>query len=246
MRHIINIFSIALKKRNNKTKIFQSMNYSKLLTLAFSFFAVTLLAQVDEGPVMMSSGEHNAFTVVLENADYKRAERVWKEYTKPYGKFDRDRKRKEFRAEAINIPSISRSTDFSVTLKLNEQKNQTTAHVFFQSDGVYVDSSADPEIADNMRAFVEHFQYEVDRKVVEEMIKEEEKRLKNLHKDLSKLENRNNDLHNDIEKYEKKIVEAEEDIVDNLKSQDDKQIEIKKQTKVVEELTNKLNSIGRN
>lgn len=222
------------------------MKYTKLLTLAFSFITVSMFAQVEEGAVMMSTGEHNAFTVVLKNADYKRAENVWKEYTKPFGKFDRDRKRKEYRAESINIPSISRSTDYSVTLKLNEQKNQTTAHVFFQSDGRYVDSRMDPEVADNMRAFVEHFQFDVDRKVIEEQIKKEEDRLKNLHKDLSKLENKNNDLHKNIEKYEKKIVEAEEDIVDNLKSQDDKQIEIRNQTKVVESLTKDLNSIGRN
>ena len=222
------------------------MKHSNILTLIFSFISLSLLAQVEEGPVMMSMGEFKAFTVVLENADYKRAENVWKDYTKPYGKFDRDRKRKEFRAEAINIPSVSRSTDFSVTLKLNEQRNQTTAHVFFQDDGNYVDSSMDGELADRMRTFVEHYQYEVDRKVLEEQIKEEEKRLKNLHKDLSKLENKNNDLHKDIEKFEKKIIEAEEDIQENLKYQDDKQIEIRNQTKVVEQLTKDLNSVGKN
>jgi predicted nucleic acid-binding Zn-ribbon protein len=86
----------------------------------------------------------------------------------------------------------------------------------------------------------------VDRNVIEEQIKEEEKRLKDLHKDLSKLENKNDDLHKDIEKYEKKIVEAEEDIVDNLETQDDKQIEIRNQTKVVERLIKDLNSIGKN
>ena len=210
------------------------------------FISISLKAQVNEGMVLMSMGTHPAYSVVLEGADMKKSEKIWKDYMKPYGKFDKDRKRKELRAADLNISSIATDRTFSVTVKLEEQRDQTTVHVFFQSAGKYLDSNSAPEISANLEQFVNRYAYEVQRAVLSEQLKNEEKQLSRLHKDLSKLENKNRGYHDDIQKFEKKIKEAEENIEQNIRDQDEKNYEIVKQQKLIEKMAEKLNNIGKN
>lgn len=230
-----------------ETKIkFLPMRKFTLFVLILLFASTFTSAQVTTGDVMMSMGTKPGYSAVLEGADFKKAEKVWKEYMKPYGKFDKDRKRKEFRAADLTIASITSSMSFSVTLKLEEQRDQTTAHVFFQHGDSYIDPESDPELSEKLESFVSHYMYEVQRVVMREMLEDEEKNMNNLKKDLSKLEKRNEDLHEDIAKYEKKIKEAEEDIEQNIRDQDEKSFEINTQQKLLEKMTKKLNSIGNN
>jgi len=214
----------------------------KALFIAFMAFSIMATAQVNQTTKLMSAGTHHAYSIQLEGADFKKAEKVWKEYNKPYGKYDKDRKNKEFRAHSISIPSISYDRNFSVTIKLDASKNRTTAFVFFEDESGFLGS--DDPLTDKMADFVEHYKYEVDRTVMREKLKEEEDQLKKFNKELSKLENKNEDYHEEIKKCEKKIKEAEEDIEQNLKDQDEKNYEISEQQKFLEKLTEELNNIG--
>jgi len=214
----------------------------KLLLLAFMAFSIMATAQVNQTTKLMSAGTHHAYSVQLQGANFKKTEKIWKEYNKPYGKYDKDRKNKEFRAHSINIPSISYDRNFSVTIKLDETKNQTTAFVFFEDESGFLGSD-DPQ-TDKMASFVEHFKYEVDRTILREQLKDEENNLKKRNKEYAKLQNKNEDLHEEIKKCEKKIKEAEEDIEQNLKDQDEKSYEISQQQKLLEKLTEELNNIG--
>ena len=54
------------------------------------------------------------------------------------------------------------------------------------------------------------------QKSQKEELKDEENRLKDFEKDLSKLVKKNEDLHSDIENYKEKIIKAEKEIEKNF------------------------------
>ncbi len=68
---------------------------------------------------------------------------------------------------------------------------------------------------------------------------------KQFEKDLGKLEKKNSKLHSDIEKFKEKIKKAEAAIEENLVAQDEKRIEIAQQKKVIEEVIERLNKVGK-
>ena len=86
----------------------------------------------------------------------------------------------------------------------------------------------------------------VRKKVIQKELDREEKKIKDLNKDLLKLGEKNEDLHKDIENYKKKITEAQKNIEKNLNDQDTKMVEIGAQKKVVDKVIDRLNSVGKN
>lgn len=214
----------------------------RILLLSLVLIAQMSYAQVNSTTKMMSDGSHHAVVVNLEGADYKQSEKIWKAYTKKYGKFDKDRKNKEFRAHSINVPQISYDRNFSITIKFEALDAQTSAYVFFQEDGEYLDDS-DANF-EEMKSFVEQYKFEADRYVLKEEIEDQQDKLKGYNKDLTKLRKKNDSYHKDIKEAEEKIRESEKNIEQNLKDQDEKTYEIAQQEKLLERLSKQLNKIG--
>lgn len=216
-----------------------------LLTLCL-VFGLNLSAQnVSQKEMAMSLGNQNAFVVDLEGADDGLAEDVWKDYLKDYGKVKRNKKAGEYYCEDCAISIIS-SSPMQVTLILDERKDMTVASAFFDTGSSFITEEGSDVMAEKAEKFMYNYALDVKRKVIENELKEQEKELKNFNKDQEKLEKANKGYHNDIEKAKKQIVEAEENIEQNLKDQEAKQIEIKNQMKLVEEVTERLNSVGKN
>lgn len=216
-----------------------------LLTLCL-FFGFSLSAQVvTQKEMAMSLGNQIGFVVDLEGADDGLAEDVWKEYLKEYCKVKRNKKADEYYCEDCKVSLLSTSP-MQVTLKLDERKEMTVASAFFDTGSSFISSEADGSMAESVEKFMYNYALEVKRSVIENDLKEQEKELKNFNKDQEKLEKLNKGFHKDIEKAKKQIVEAEENIEKNLKEQEAKQIEIKSQLKLVEGITGRLNSVGKN
>jgi len=217
-----------------------------ILAIAFLFFSISLQAQVTEDIVRMSQGEHNAFIVTHDGADRKMVEKTWKSFMKEYGKVKHDKKSKEYYSVETDIPFISKSDNLQVFMKYEERRDQTTSYFFFYDGSGFVNPDDYPDESLQAEKFVQEYYFEVEKYVINEFLEEEEKKLKNLEKDLTKLEGKHSDYENDIEKFEKKILEAEEKIEKNLKEQDDKRYDIEKQRQQVEQIIDKLNAVGKN
>jgi len=219
---------------------------TRLFTFIFFSFFLSLQAQVTEDVVRMSQGEHNAFIITHEGADRKMVEKTWKTYMKEYGKVKHDKKSKEYYSVDSDIPFISKSENLQVFMKYEERRGQTTSYFFFYDGSGFINPDDYPDESLQAEKFVEEYYYEVEKYVINEILEDEEDDLKDLEKDLTKLEGKHRDLENDIEKYEKKILEAEEKIEKNLKDQDDSRYAIEKQRQQVEQIIDKLNSVGKN
>ncbi len=221
---------------------------SLVLTLFTLFSLSNLFAQeVQEQSKTMSMGPHSAFYVDIEGLDKKNAEREWKKYLKEnFKKVKRNRKAKEFYTEDGKVNLINGSSPITIYSKIEERKGQSTIYAWVDLGDDLVSSKDHPEQAKGTEQFMSDFWLIGRKKAINMELEKEEKALKKLNGNLSKLEKKNSNLHKDIENYKQKISKAEAGIEENLKQQDDKRVEIEAQNKVIEEVTAKLNNLGKN
>lgn len=219
-----------------------------LLSFITLFFAFSLSAQeVEETTQDLSVGTQNSYLVEIENADDNMAEDVWKDYIKGMdAKVKKNKKAKEFYTEKVRLNGVNNGNPVDLYMKIYERKGMVQVYVSADRGDAFIGSNDTPDDTEAMRQIVYNYGLEVNRKVTEKEIEEQEKLLKNLRKDLEKLEKKNGNYHNDIKKAEEKIREAEEKIEVNLKDQDMKREEVEAQVKIVEQVVTKYNNIGKN
>ncbi|MBT8232548.1 MAG: hypothetical protein HKO66_01830 [Saprospiraceae bacterium] len=213
-----------------------------ILLLLLISFSVGINAQVSVKKMSLSLGEQNAFVMDHMDAEKRTVEKIMEEAFKEYGKVRYNRKAKEYNCMECNISQISTSP-LSVYFKVVEGKGQVTTYTFFDDGTKFI--SDEDKGADAIEKFNMNVYYDVQRSVIGEALKDEEKQLKSFNKDLKKLVKKNEDLHEDIEKYKEKIAKAEKEIEKNLGEQSDKKMEISKQEDKIKKTTEKLNNVGR-
>lgn len=202
------------------------------------------LAQVVEKSMDMSDGEQSGLEVDLP-VDRKQAEKIWKEYVKPYGKVDWDRKNKEHILFDVRVNSIS-SDPITIVTRFNQYKDVTKGSFWIKSGDGYITSSDDGGALRSAGEFLQEYAYETERYHIREQIKVEDKGLSDLDKDLGKLVKKNERLHRDIEKAKETIAKKEKEIEQNLKDQEAKKQAIEKQKETIQQTTLKLTSVGKN
>ena len=216
-----------------------------LLTLTLIFLGAHLFSQqIIEQSKTMSLGSQNGLYIELDGADKKLSEKLWKNYIKEYSKKVKKSKN-EYYTEEGRIPIVNGSAELTLYSSFEEGRNQTTLYTWVDLGGVFLNSEDHLSQYDGMNQFLTDFYFQVRKEVIKKEIETEEKLLKNLNKDLSKLANKNEDYHNDIVKAQEKISQAESKIEKNLANQDDKRIEIQKQKEKIEDIIKKLNEVGK-
>ena len=217
----------------------------QLLTLVLLAFSCTFIsAQVSETNAELSLGSQNAFYMEHEGADKKMVNKILENAIKQYGKVKRNKKAKEWNCLQCSVPGVSGPSN--VYFKIEEGKGMTKSYVFFDDGTKFISSENNPELAGKLKEGLTYVKHDITRAVITNHLKDEEDNLKDRNKELEKLDKKNKDYHKDIEDYKKKISEAEKNIEKNLQDQEDKKIEIEKQSRVVEDVTTQLNNVGKN
>lgn len=216
-----------------------------LYTLCLILASMACLnGQVSERDYQLSLGSQNAFVTEHENVNKKTVQKYLEKAIKEFGKVKRNRKADEWHCMQCDVPGLSAPAD--VYFRIDEGKAMTTSYVFVDDGSGFVSSDSNPDLAKSLSSRLQLVKYDITRHAIGEELKDEEGNLKDRNKDLEKLEKKNKDLHNDIEKYKKKISEAEAGIEKNLQEQEDKKIEIEQQKKLVGEVTERYNNVGKN
>jgi molecular chaperone DnaK (HSP70) len=194
----------------------------------------------------MSMGSHPGFYIDLEDAERKNVEKLWKNYLKEYSKKVKKNK-KEFYTEEGRIPIVNGSAELTLHSQLEEGRNLTTLYTWVDlGGGVFMNEEDHPTQVEGFIKFMEDFYFVVKKDVIKRELEEEEKALEKLDKELKKLMDKNEDFHKEILKAQEKIRKAEEEIEQNLNEQNDKQVQIEKQKKLIEKIIDKFNSVGKN
>ncbi|MBK6545346.1 MAG: hypothetical protein WAR77_14235 [Saprospiraceae bacterium] len=202
---------------------------------------LTALGQARENKLQMSLGVQNGISITIPDADEKLIDKVWKNYTKEYGKLNRNRKADEDFINNATIKSIHGENSFD--LYVITEDNSLTA--FFDLKNGFLNSTDYPKEFAGAKEFIQEFSFEVQREKTRSELEDEQDKLKKLNKKMANLLQDNKNYHDDIENAKAKIKKAEANIITNDKDQDITKSEISNQTKMVESVQNKLNKIGK-
>ena len=213
--------------------------------VAVLFSAVVMAQSVSESSMSMSLGSQTGYTMDIDGADEKITEDVFKKMMKDYGKVKKNKKAKEYYGEAIKLPMVAGSDELNLYVKFDERVDSTTVTAWDDLGGAFVNGDEHPKEAQGMESFMSELYVEVKKAAIEKEMKAAEKELKKMSKGLSKLEDKNKGYHNDIEKAKDKIDQAEKNIEQNLKDQEDARVMIAKQKEAVEEIIGRLNNVGK-
>lgn len=215
------------------------------LVIIFSICLLgTVTAQVVETEMPMSDGIQSALEVDLKG-DAKQSEKLFKKYVKKIGKLDWDRKNKEHVLFNVTISDIDREYPVTIFTKFSTAKDITKGTFWFKMDSDYLNSKDDAEELKGAGKWIQEYAYEVERNYISDRIKDEEKNLSGLDKDLRKLTKKNENLHKDIEKAKDQIAKAEKEIEENLKNQENKNKEIESQKEKVDAVKEELKNVGK-
>jgi hypothetical protein len=200
-----------------------------------------VFGQVNETKLQMSLGMQNGLRISIPEAKEDLIDKVWKKYTKDYGKLVKNKKAKEEMIEGANIPNISKGNPMDVYAMTEDY----SISVFFDLRSGFLNSTDHPDAYAGASAFLQEFAYEVEREMTREELEKEQSRLKKLNQNMGDLLKDHKRYHQDIEEAKAKIKRAEDNIVTNEKDQKQTQSEIEGQTKVVARVQEKLNKIGK-
>ena len=211
-------------------------------TLFFSFILYAFsFTQPRQNKLQMSLGIQNGLSITIPDSDEDLIDKVWKKYTKEYGKLARNKKAKEEFIEGAVIQSINGSNSMDVYVATED--NSITA--FFDMKNGFLSSENYPKEFKGASEFMQEFSYEVQREKTRMDLEEEQDKLKKLNKKMGDLLSDNKSYHKDIEEANARIKKAEANIISNEKNQDLTKAEIANQTKAVEAVQQKLSKIGK-
>lgn len=216
------------------------------LTIIFSLISFFAMAQFDavEKSMSMSEGEQNGYAIEMRGTDKKKAENIWKDFGKQFGKVDRDRKQDEYLLYQVNISDLG-SGKVNVYTRFEKNGLNTTVRFWFKKDGEFINSVDHGKAVRGVKTFLVNYGNEVKKEIIREEIKAEEKSLNELEKDLNKLVKKNEGYHKNIEKAKETIANAERAIEENLIDQETKKKEIEAQKVTLQKVNEKLNTVGK-
>ncbi|HRH99542.1 MAG TPA: hypothetical protein PK006_00700 [Saprospiraceae bacterium] len=215
------------------------MKQSIILTLFIFLFQIGFSQSV-ESKRQMSLGIQTGYSISIPNTEAKFIEKVWKKFTKDFGKLTKNKKADEEFIEGATVKTIS-SNPMDIYTIIEE--NSITA--FFDIKNGFINSTDYPKESKQAQEFITEFLYEVQREATKLELEKEQDALKKLNKNLDKLHKDLEDYKKDIEVAKDKIKKAELNIVQNGKDTEKTKSDIENQTKLVGEVTKKLESIGK-
>ena len=236
-------FSSILKIR---TVIFESLNETHMKKILFIttvwWVSVGIIqAQVSEVNRQMSLGVQNGIKVHIPEAPAKLIEKVWKRYTKDYGKLSKNKKADELYINDAVIKTVFNTNPIDIYALIVD--SEITA--FFDLKTGFLSSSSYPKEFEQASTFMSEFGFEVQRELVRQEFEKESELLKKTNKQLEKLKKDHISYHKDIDEAKLRIKKAEENIINNEKDQVRTKAEIETQSKIVNEVQKKLYNIGK-
>ena len=215
----------------------------QLLLFVLMLICGTGFAQVNEGLRVMPKGKNNAMSIALKKTTKKDVEKKWEKYISDYkGKTKLDKKSGIIFSDNAEIEGMSDNT-IDVYAQVVASGADTELVVWYNLGGAYLSSSEHPEGYGKANAMLVEFAGQVSTAAVEELLAEEEDKLKKLQKEKEDLEKEKKGLESDIKKYEEKIAEAKKSISENESAQGSKKDEVATQQKVIDEIKTRLKKI---
>ncbi len=183
----------------------------------------------------MSMGTKSAFVVKYNDVDPKIVDNQWSKIVKEYKGKVKKNKAKELFADDVKMKELSNNTvDLYATIAENEAEKTTILTVWYDLGGAFLNKTDHPSQAVAVENMLDRTSMRVMAEKTENIVDNEEDKLKDLNKDLSKLEKEKEDGLKEIEEAKKLIEETEKMLEENAEAQGGKKEEISEQETTLE------------
>ena len=221
------------------------MKLRSLLILLVLILGTTLHAQIREQKVKMSMGVQNALTLEIPGVTDKLVGEVWKNYLKKEyrTKVKWNRKTDEWFADDADIASLGLGNTIDIYATAEEKGEDVRLNVWFDLGGAYLSAKDHKDRYTDAEKMLMRFGLEVAKEKTRRELEYEMDELKDLQKELAKLQTANDRYHKEIERAKEVIKKAEEDIVNNEQEQKNMEGQITDQEKVIKGVEKRLNDL---
>jgi septal ring factor EnvC (AmiA/AmiB activator) len=168
----------------------------------------------------------------------------WRDYVKANfkAKLKRDRKSDELTATELKSAMMG-SDQFAIYSTIEKSDKGSALNVWVDAGAYFLNrrdnQSHTSEFSNSLKAFY----YDVRRATINQELKVQQDKLKDLDNRQKKLQKENDGLHKDIDSYKSKIKKAEDDIVKNEKEQDAVLRDNEAQKRLIEEVKRRLANV---
>lgn len=216
-------------------------------TIILLVFATTFSqAQIEEGVRSMSQGSNNSLSLDIPEADSKLAKKVWTKFLKSNtkkGKTKSDKKTGLIFTDDAEIMSLGGANTVDLYMRFTDVGENVNATLWFDLGGAYLSSEMHGDKYNEGEKFLMRFAIAVAIESTKLELKAEEKKAKELAKQLASLKKKKEGYHRDIEIAENKIKEAEANIEQNIKEQEATNSAITDQDGVVDAVKKRLEEL---
>lgn len=216
-----------------------------ILTFFVVFLIVNQLpAQTVERQSNISLGMQPCLSLSFSDIKSRDLHKLWADYFKNYGKFKYNRKAKEYYVTEARVSTIKSGEPIDIYVKYEDFADGSRIDVTFDITTGFLSSAEHPVEYHAAVKLMNDFVLFVDKYKLEQLLKEEEKNLDRLTRDLRKAVSDKDKLLRDIADYEERIAKAERDIKDNEGLQIDLEKQIEDQNKKVNSIRAEYNKMG--
>jgi hypothetical protein len=219
-----------------------------LFTYTFLFLLIcsvtTLAGQVTNQRQLMSRGNNDALVLELPSADHRMVEDLWEDWLKENFKVKTSKTKKvrndELSSLNFRLPGVSAGSKVDLYSLVEKVGQGSQLTVWIATPRGYVSPELDPGQYVEAEKMLMRFALAVSREQIATDVETEEDSLKDLEKELDRLQRDKKRAEDDIADARRRIEKLEEDIARNIVEQEMKQDEIAAQIQVVEDRKRKL------
>ena len=228
------------------------LNLSLIFTIAvFVLQSQTYEIRVTESREQIGSGNNNALTVIVYEAEYEDVEKAWKSQIRDYKSEKVELSKHTFFADNVAIKEMGTGTLDIYTNFAYKKENKSTRMVVACDLGVgYLNSMDHRERYEVMKKIIYDFAVRLTKEAISEQVKTVNKALEklidkqnDLEKDKKNMEERINSDKEKIQKAQADIRKNEDSITKNMKEQEEQKKLIDGQKRVVDDVKRKLESV---
>lgn len=187
----------------------------------------------------IGNGNNTAIVATIFEAETSEIEKEWKSLMKSYNA--KVTMGGEIFADNAKLKGFDNTCDVYARIKTISDKEKELM-VAIDLGGAYL-SGSHPAQLNKIENLIYEFAVKMTKEAIAAQVKEAEKAHKKMIKEQENLIEEKEQLLKDIENYKNKISQAESAIEENGKKQETKKTEIENQKKLVEQITEKLNSV---
>jgi hypothetical protein len=216
-------------------------------TIMLLAFAITFSqAQIEEGVRSMSQGSNNSLSLDIPEANAKLAKKVWTKYLKSNskgGKTKYDKKTGMIFTNDAEVMSVGGANTVDIYMRFTDIGESVNATIWYDLGGAYLSSEMHGDKYNEGEKFLMRFAIAVAVESTKLELKAEEKKAKELAKQLASLKKKKEGYHKEIAIAEQKIKEAEANIEQNIAEQEATDSAIIDQDGVVDSVKGRLEEL---